>query len=179
VQSAESPTPSGVDFTTSDPAVAWSERICGGLLPVARAGSPPSLDPHDLEGSRQRFDTYLRDHVHALDAALADISAAGPAPVIKCPQVDQLLVTTLSKLRDAFAAGSAELDAVPPNERGYTLIYTLSGVSSLLVPTEGRTLLDLVRPVNLQPAIRQAPSCQAVDASAGAPGAPAASTPMR
>jgi hypothetical protein len=167
-QSAQSPTPPSVDITTSDPAVAWSERICGGLLPVARAGSPPSLDPHDLEGSRQRFATYLRDHVDALDAALGEITAAGPAPVIKGPQVNQLLVTTLSKLRDAFAAGSGELDAVPPNERGDTLRYTLAGVSSLLVPTDGRTLLDLVRAVNLEPAIRQAPSCQAVDASPGA-----------
>ena len=145
-QSAESSTPSHAGFTASDPTVAWSERICGALLPVARAGSPPSLDTHDLEGSRQRFHTYLRDHVDALDAALADISAAGPAPVIKGPQVNQLLVTTLSKLRDAFAAGSAELDA---------------------------------RPVSLESAIRQTSSCQAVDASAGTPGATAMPTPMR
>ena len=141
-QSAESPIPSSVDFTTSDPAVTWSERVCGGLLPVARAGSPPSLDPHDLEGSRQRFDTYLRDHVEALNAALGQITAAGPAPVIKGAQVNQMLVTTLSKLRDAFAAGAAELDAVPQNERDYTLMYTLTGISSLLVPTDGRTLLE-------------------------------------
>ena len=178
-QSAESSTPSHAGFTASDPTVAWSERICGALLPVVGAGSPPRLDTHDLEGSRQRFHTYLRDHVDALDAALADISAAGPAPVIKGPQVNQLLVTTLSKLRDAFAAGSAELDAVPQNERDYTLVYTLAGISSLLVPTEGRSLLDLVRPVSLESAIRQASSCQAVDASAGTPGATAMPTPMR
>jgi hypothetical protein len=104
------------------------------------------------------------------------ISAAGPAPVIQGPQVNQLLVTTLSKLRDAFAAGSAELDAVPQNERDYTLMYPLNGVGSLLVPTEGRTLLDLVRPVSLESAIRQAPSCQAVDASAVTPGAAAMPT---
>ncbi len=178
-QSAESSTPSHANFTTSDPTVAWSERICGALLPVVGAGSPPRLDTHDLEGSRKRFHTYLRDHVDALDAALADISAAGPAPVIKGPQVNQLLVTTLSKLRDAFAAGSAELDVVPQNERDYTLVYTLAGISSLLVPTEGRTLLDLVRPVSLESAIRQASSCQAVDASAGTPGVTAMPTPMR
>ena len=53
-----------------------------------------------------------------------------------------MLVTTLSKLRDAFAAGAAELDAVPQNERDYTLMYTLTGISSLLVPTDGRTLLE-------------------------------------
>ena len=58
-------------------------------------------------------------------------------------------------------------------------MYTLAGVSSLLVPTEGRTLVDLVRPVSLESAIRQAPSCQAVDASAGTPGAAAMLTPMR
>lgn len=178
-QSAEPSTPSHAGFTASDPTVAWSERICGALLPVAGAGSPPSLDTHDLVGSRQRFHTYLRDHVDALDGALADISAAGPAPVIKGPQVNQLLVTTLSTLRDAFAAGLAELDALPQNERDYTLMYTLAGVSSLLVPTEGRTLMDLVRPVSLESAIRQAPSCQAVDASGGIPGTTAMPIPMR
>jgi hypothetical protein len=88
-----------IDFTASDPAVAWSERICGALLPVVRASSPPSLDVHDLAGSRQRFHTYLRDHVDALDAALADISAAGPAPVIQGPQVNQLLMTPVQAAR--------------------------------------------------------------------------------
>ena len=63
-------------FTAFDPALAWSERICSALLPVARAGSPPSLATHDLAGSRPRFHTYLRDHVDALEAALAEISAA-------------------------------------------------------------------------------------------------------
>jgi hypothetical protein len=177
-QFAEFPTPSRLNFSTSDPAVAWSERLCRAVLPVARAGSPPSLDAHDLDGSRKRFHTYLHDHVNALNAALTDIAAAGPAPVDNGPQADQVLVTTLSTLRDALAAGAAELDAVPPNLRD-TLLYTLTGVSSLLVPTDGSTLLDLVRPISLQPAIRQAPSCQTVAASAGTPDTPAPPTPIR
>jgi hypothetical protein len=67
--------------------------------------------------------------VDDLNAALPDIAAAGPAPVNEGPrpQVSQVLVTTLSKLRDALAAGSAELDAVPQNQRDDTLMYTLTG----------------------------------------------------
>lgn len=102
-------------------------------MPVAQgAGIPPSLDANNLEGSRQRFHTYLHDHVDVLSAALTDIAAAGPAPVDKGPQVDQVLVATLSMRRDALAAAFSELDSVPRNQRD-TLMYTLTGVTSLLV----------------------------------------------
>ena len=167
-QPAEFQTPSQLNFPMPDPAVMWSERVCHALLPVAAAGNPPSLDANNLEDSRQRFRTYLQDYVNVLSAALTNIAAAGPAPVDKGPQVDQLLVANLSKRRDALATGVAELDAVPRNQRGI-LMYTLTGITSLLVPTDGRTLLDLVMPINLQPAARQAQSCQALAASAGTP----------
>jgi hypothetical protein len=178
-QSAEFLTPSQLDFPMPDPTVVWSERVCHALLPVAGvAGNPPSLDANNLEDSRQRFHTYLQDYVNVLSAALTDIAAAGPAPVDKGPQVDQLLAATLSKRRDALAAGFAELDAVPRNQRG-TLMYTLTGITSLLVPTDGRALLDLVMSINLQPSARQAQSCQALAASAGTTGSPAPPTPIR
>jgi hypothetical protein len=86
-------------------------------------------------------------------------------------------VATLSQRRDALAAGFAELDAVPWNEHD-TLLYTLTGVTSLLVPTDGRTLLGLVVPVSLQSAVRQAPSCQALDASAATIGSRAPTAPF-
>ena len=178
-RSAEFLAPSQLDFPTPDPAVVWSERVCHALLPVAHsAGNPPNLDANNLEDSRQRFHTFLHDYVNALSAALTDIAAAGPAPVDKGPQVDQLLVATLSKRRDALAAGFAELDAVPRNQRG-PLMYTLTGITSQLVPTDGRALLDLVMPINLQSAVRQAQSCQALAASAGTTGSPAPPTPTR
>ncbi|MDQ3763642.1 MAG: hypothetical protein M3460_19070 [Actinomycetota bacterium] len=178
-QSAELLTPSHPDSRTPDPAVAWSERLCRALLPVAHgAANPPSLDASNLEGTRQRFHTYLRNQVEVLSAALTQIAAAGPAPVHKGPQVDQVLIATLSKRRDALAAGFAELDAVPRNQRD-TLLYTLTGVTSLLAPTDGRTLLDLSVPIGLQSAVRQAPSCQALGASAGTTGSPAPPNPIR
>jgi len=171
--SAGVPTAVGLDSPTPDPAVAWSERLCSALLPVAHgAGTPPSLDVNNLEGSRQRFHTYLHNQVDILSTALTQIAAAGPAPVDKGPQVDQVLVATLSKRRDALAAGFAELDAVPWNQRD-TLRYTLTAITSLLVPTDGRTLLGLAVPINLKPAVRQAPSCQPLDASAATTGSPA------
>jgi hypothetical protein len=178
-QSAGFPTPSRLDVgSTPDPVVAWSERLCRALLPVAQgAETPPSLDAKNLAGSRERFLSYLRNQVEALTAALAQIAAAGPAPVDKGPQLDQVLVATLSQRRDALAAGFAELDAVPRNEHD-TLLYTLTGVTSLLVPTDGRTLLGLVVPVSLQSAVRQAPSCQALDASAATTGSRAPTAPF-
>jgi hypothetical protein len=179
VQSAEFPTVPRLDSPTPDPTVAWSEQLCRALLPVAQgAGTPPSLDASDPEGSRQRFHTYLHNQVDALNTALTQIAAAGPAPVHKGPQVDQVLVTTLSQRRDALAAGLAELDAVPPGQPT-TLRYTLTAVTSLLVPTDGRTLMRLAVPINLQPAARQAPSCQTLDASAATTGSPAPPTPIR
>jgi hypothetical protein len=154
--------------STPEPAVAWSEQLCRALLPVAQgAGTSPHLDASDLEGSRQRFHTYLHNQVDALNTALTRIAAAGPAPVDKGPQVDQMLVTTLSRQRDALAAGLAELDAVPLRQPE-TLRYTLTAITSLIVPTDGRTLMDLAVPINLQPAARRAPSCQTLEASEGA-----------
>lgn len=82
----------------------------------------------------------------------------------KGAQVDQVLTTTLSRWRDTLAAGLAELDAVPPGEPE-TLRYTLTGVTSLLVPADGKTLLGLAVPVSLQSPARQAPSCQTLEAA--------------
>jgi hypothetical protein len=81
-----------------------------------------------------------------------------------------------TRLLPAYATNP--LDAVPPNLRD-TMLYTLTGVSSLLVPTDGSTLLGLVRPISRKSVIRQVPSCQTVAASAGTPDTPAPSTPMR
>jgi hypothetical protein len=92
--------------------------------------------------------------------------------------VDQVLVTTLSRLRDALAAGLAELDAVPLGQPG-TLRATLTAVTSLIVPTDGRTLEGLAMPISLQPAAGQASSCQRLDASGGAAGLLATPTPIR
>src|SRR5262249_8538007 len=123
-QSAEFPVPSRLNVPMPDPVVAWSEQLCRALLPVAHsAENPPSLDATNLEGSRQRFDAYLHDYLNVLNTALTGIAAAGPAPGDKGPQVDQVLVDTLSKRRDALVASLAELDAVPANQPGI-LRYT-------------------------------------------------------
>lgn len=162
-----------------DPSVAWSEQLCHALLPVAQGtGTPPSLEASDPETSRQLFHTYLHNQVDVLNTALSRIAAAGPAPVDKGPEVDQVLVTTLSRLRDALAAGLAELDAVPLGQPG-TLRATLTAVTSLIVPTDGRTLEGLAMPISLQSAARQASSCQRLDASGGAAGLLATPTPIR
>ena len=163
--------PTALRSASSTPVtVAWSERLCRALLPVVQGtGSPPNLDVSDPEGSRQRLHTYLHNQVEALNSALTRIAAAEPAPVNKGSQVDQVLVTTLSQRRNALAAGLAELDAVPLG-RPETLKHTLTAVTSLLVPTDGKTLLGLTVPINLQTAIRQAPGCQTLDASRDATG---------
>jgi hypothetical protein len=164
-QSAGFPTALRPGSYSPDPAVAWSERLCGALLPVAQsAGTPPALDALHPEGSRQPFRISLNNQVGALTSALTRIAAAGPAPVDKGAQVDQVLTTTLSRWRDALAAGLAELDAVPLGEPE-TLRYTLTGVTSLLVPADGKTLLGLAVPVSLQSAARQASSCQTLEAA--------------
>jgi hypothetical protein len=98
-----------------------------------------------------------------LSKALTRIAAAGPAPVDKGAQVDQVLHLTLSRQRDTLAAGLAELDAVRGQPE--TLRYTLTGVTSLLVPIDGKTLVGLAVPINLRPAARQAQSCQTLEAS--------------
>jgi hypothetical protein len=155
-------------------AVAWSERFCRALLPIVQgAEAPPHLVLSDPEGSRQRLHTYLHNQVEALNTALTRIAAAGPAPVDKGSQVDQVLVTALSLRRDTLEAGLAQLDAVPLRQPE-TLKYTLTAVTSLLVPTDGKTLLGLTVPINMQTPIRQASTCQTLDASrdAGGPTSP-------
>jgi hypothetical protein len=166
-EAAGLPTALAAGSFSPDPTVAWTERLCRALLPVAQsAGTPPFLDASDPEGSRQRFHTSLHNQVDALSNALAQIAAAGPAPVDKGPQVDQVLNFTLSRQRDTLAAGLAELDAVPLGQ-SEALRYTLTGVTSLLVPTDGKTLVGLAVPINLRPAARQAKSCQTLEASEG------------
>ena len=167
------PPPPPPDTSSTDPSVAWSERLCRALLPIVPATSAlPALDRADPEGSRQRFRTYLRSSIEALDSALRGLAAAGPAPVDNGPQVDQVLRTVLHQRREALAAGLAELDAVPQGQPE-TLRSTLRGLTSLVIPVDGKALLDLAMPLSLGPAAQQAPSCRALGGASGSTFAPA------
>jgi hypothetical protein len=165
--------------SSTDPSVAWSERLCRALLPIVPATSAlPALDRADPEGSRQRFSAYLRSSIEALDSALTGLAAAGPAPVDNGPQVDQVLRTVLHQRREALAAGLAELDAVPQGQPE-TLRSTLRGLASLVIPVDGKALLELAMPLSLRPAAQQAPGCRALGGASGSTFAPPAPAGLR
>lgn len=171
--------PPPVHAASTDPSVAWSERLCRALLPIVHATSaPPALDRADPEGSRQRFRAYLSSSIEALDSALTELAAAGPAPVANGPQVDQVLRTVLAQRREALAAGLAELDAVPQGQPE-TLRSTLRGLTSLVTPVDGKALLELSTPLSLRPAAQQAPSCRELGGASGSTPAPPAPTGLR
>jgi hypothetical protein len=147
--------------TTTDP-VAWTDRVCGALLPFVEASTnEPQFDQSNPGAMLKALSDYLGKTVSAIDHALAGLDAAGPAPVADGDAFAAKLKDALNIVRSSFEKSKTAIDKVDPNnitELATALpdvLAPLRDLSQLQDPTTG-----LKANPELKAAAAKAPNCQ-------------------
>lgn len=149
---------------SSAEAVAWTDAVCGALLPLTTAlSAPPNVDPTNPEALTGALGDYFGDGVTALDTALAGLAATEPSPVDGGDEIITALSGTLTTFRASFSDAQAKLDAIDPADPS----ELVSVLPAALAPLEDLT--DLTDPTTalrenpeLNRAAEQAPNCRAL-----------------
>jgi hypothetical protein len=147
--------------TTTDP-VAWTDQVCGSLLPFVEASTTePQFDPSNPGTGVKALSDYLGNAVSAIDQTLAGLDAAGPAPVADGDAFVAKLKNALTIVRSSFETSKTAIDKVDLNNITQLatalpeLLAPLQDLSQLQDPTTG-----LKANPELKAAAAKAPNCQ-------------------
>ena len=150
--------------TTTDP-VAWTDQVCGSLLPFVEASTTePQFDQSNPGAAVKALSDYLGKAVSTIDQALTGLDAAGPAPVADGDAIVAKLKATLTTVRGSFEKSKTAIDKVDPNnitELATALpeaLAPLQDLSQLQDPTT-----DLKTNPELEAAAAKAPNCQKIN----------------
>jgi hypothetical protein len=162
------PTPTA---TPEEQALAWTESVCGALVPVvAGLTGPPGIDLGAPEATRQAYLTYLADGIATTDRARAALAAAGPAPVAGGDVLAEQVRGDVAELRTDLVDARTQVERAEPDS-AVAVGRALVGASSLV-----RALLngaEVAGAVNRDPLLRdaygRAPSCARLQRSGAAP----------
>lgn len=140
----------------------WTDDVCGALTGFATAvSSQPSVDQTDPASVKSGLGTYLTGTASALDEAIRDLKAAGPAPVRGGDEYVSRLTGTLTSVRTSFTDAAGRLDQVDtasPESMAAALpdvLAPLQELGNLADPTAGLDAID-----ELRVAAEKAPNCQ-------------------
>jgi hypothetical protein len=159
----------GAAGTTEDP-VAWTDRVCGALLPFVRtAAVPPSLDSAaDPAALISVLSDYLGQASATAGTAATELRAVGPSPVEGGDELVSGLTQTVTTTQTSFQDAKAKIDALDPNDPQALLttlpaaVAPLEQLANLPDPTAG-----LQNNAELDSAAQQAPNCQEVERTVG------------
>lgn len=144
---------------------AWLDQVCTALVPVAvTARDVPATVPDDLVGSRNRLVSFIDTRLVALNSAVEQIDAAGPAPIDNGQAASAAAVDVLRQRVAALNERRADLVAVPANDP-VTLANSLQRAEASLVLPGAQVLRDIALPANLTAAAGGVPSCRALNSS--------------
>jgi hypothetical protein len=150
--------------TITDP-VAWTDKLCGSLLPTVKAlASEPQIGQSDPASTVKGLSAYFGGAVSSLDESLSGIDAAGPSPIADTDPVVAKLKQTLRTLRSTFAEAKTAVDKVDPNNPADLAtalpeaLAPLANLGALGDPTAG-----LKTNPELKAAAAQAPNCQEIN----------------
>ncbi|HYH29208.1 MAG TPA: hypothetical protein VD903_02390 [Pseudonocardia sp.] len=165
--SADGPAPAAE--STGDP-VAWTDEVCGSLLPFVRtAASPPvpseSPDPASLVSD---ITDYLGEVEDAAGSAVTGMEAAGPSPVAGGDEVVDRLSETLTTLQTTFRDARTRIESVDVNDREAVLTEVPAAVASLeQLATMPSPTAGLKGSPELDRAGQQAANCQQIEREFG------------
>jgi len=147
--------------TTTDP-VAWTDQVCGSLLPFVGASTTgPQFDQSNPGAEAKSLSDYLGNVVSAIDEGLVGLDAAGPAPVADGDAFVAKLKDALTIVRSSFEKSKTAIDKVDPNNITELatalpeLLAPLQDLSKLQDPTTG-----LKANPELKAAAAKAANCQ-------------------
>jgi hypothetical protein len=146
---------------TSD-AVTWADDFCGAVVTFQEASKKqPQIDPSSPKKALAGLRTYLNDFTAALDKAVADLEAAGPAPTPSGDAAVKALTDYLTSAKEAFAKAQASLDKASTSDPS-SIMTAIQPLQSLTTPPDA--LKNLSSDPELDAAAAQAPNCKTLNA---------------
>ena len=168
-----SPAPTGASTNgddavaaTTDP-VAWSDKVCGSLLPLQQSfETPPSFDQNDPAAAVKALSDFLGKGVTAIDQAVTGLDAAGPSPLPDGDAAVAKIKTTLTTVRSSFDQSKTAIDKIDPNN----VQDLITGLPKAVAPLQDLSQLknpatDLQTNPQLEAAFAKAPNCQTLQKS--------------
>lgn len=154
-----------VPTATAEPAeqvIAWTDSICGAIIPVAESLlNPPGFDVTAPAATQDAYLSYVTRAQSATDKALEDVAAAGAAPVDDGQQVADEVREQLTDLRDDLSDARTQLQQADPNDAssiGRSVVAAGNVVGA--VGNSAQALSALDGNPRLDTAFDQAQSCQ-------------------
>jgi hypothetical protein len=156
----------GAVAPTTDP-VAWTDKVCGSLLPLQQSfDAPPSFDQSDPAAGIKSLSDFLGKGVTVIDQAVSGLDAAGPSPVADGDAAVAKIKTTLTTVRSSFNQAKTEIDKIDPNN----VQDLITGLPKAVAPLQDLSQLknpaaDLQSNPQLDAAFAKAPNCQTLQKS--------------
>jgi hypothetical protein len=98
-------------------AVAWTDSVCGALVPVVEnLVDPPGFDITAPAATRDAFSAYLAQAQAAAGQALEDVTDAGAAPVDGGAEVAEEVRSDVIELRDDLADARSQVEQADPDD---------------------------------------------------------------
>jgi hypothetical protein len=156
----------GAVAATTDP-VAWTDKVCGSLLPLQKSfETPPSFNQNDPSAAVKALSDFLGKGVTAIDQAVAGLDAAGPSPLADGDVAVAKIKTTLTTVRSSFDQSKTAIDKIDPNN----VQDLITGLPKAVEPLQDLSQLknpatDLQTNPQLEAAFAKAPNCQTLQKS--------------
>ena len=168
---APAPAPPTPTASPEELALAWTESVCGALVPVvAGLTAAPRIDVGAPEATRQAYLTYLADGIATTDRARAALAAAGPAPVVDGDVIAEQVRGDVAELRTDLVDARTQIEQVDPGSAvalGRALVGLGSVVRALLNGAEVAGTIN--RDPLLRDAYARAPACAQLERPGAAP----------
>ncbi len=143
-------------------AVTWADDFCGAVVTFQQASKKqPQIDPSSPKKALASLRTYLGDFTAALDKAIADLQAAGPAPTPSGDAAVKALTGYLTSAKAAFAKAQSSLDKASTSDP-QSIMSAIQPLQSLTTPPDA--LKNLASDPELDAAAAQAPNCKTLNA---------------
>jgi hypothetical protein len=143
-------------------AVAWADDFCGAVVTFQQASKKqPQIDPSSPKKALAGLRTYLDEFTVALDKAVADLEAAGPAPTPSGDAAVTALTDYLTSAKKSFVKAQDALDQADTNDP-QSILTAMEPLQSLATPPDA--LRNLSSDPELDAAAAQAPNCKTLNA---------------
>jgi len=122
---------------------------------------PPELDLTAPAATREAYTSYVAQAQSATDKALANIAAAGPAPVDRVKQIAEDVRTDVTELRDDLADARTQLEQTDAGDvTGIGRAVVAAGNVVGAIGNNAQALSALDGNPRLDAAVEQAASCE-------------------
>ena len=154
--------PAAPATASASDAAAWTDKFCGAIVTFQDAAKKqPQIDQSSPKKALAGLRTYIDEFTAAIDAAVTDLTAAGPAPVPAGDAAVSALTQYLDSARGKFVKAKAALDAAKPSDPS-SILAVSDPLSGLQDPPD--TLTNLSEDPQLDVAAAQAPNCKRLNA---------------